>query len=92
MYKLAIEHNTLHFSYAKDLAAYLLCFLLFSRETESKCKENYSDSCGGILKNMRRGVPDIFSFILFLFICIPINFHVLKFTAFGGKIITFYAW
>ena len=41
---------------------------------------------------MRCGVPDIFSFILFLFICILINLRILKFTAFDGEIITFYAW
>ena len=29
MYKFAIEHNTLHFSYAKDLAVSCLFFIMF---------------------------------------------------------------
>ena len=57
---LKIEHITPYVSYAKDFA---VSFLLFSYEIYSKCRENYSNCCGTIFKNMHSQEAKVFSFI-----------------------------
>ena len=49
------------------ISLYLFCFLLFSYETYWKCRENYSDSFGGISKNISCRQVNIWRFILFAY-------------------------